>query len=299
MAETTPVSASKLAYVGVRTHDLDRMLDYYTQVLCLEVVERDSDSAYLTTGPDHHCVALEVGEPHGRARVGLEIHGSLHAAAASLIEQGIEAEHRSDPEPGITEALIVAEPNTEMPIHLFEAQAGSGVAPSLGLAPTKIGHVAGYVPSLSAAQGYYEKALGFRWSDTIGDFFTFLRCNPDHHAINLMESSKRTGLHHTAYEMRDFIHLKQHLDHLAANDYALEWGPGRHGAGHNIFSYHRDPDGNLTEAFTELDVIYDEESEHFEPRPWHEDFPQRPKFWDVAPASANKWGPVNFEMIDH
>lgn len=294
-----PIAASKLAYVGVRTRDLDRMIDYYTRVLGLEVVEKSGEVAYLTTGPDHHCVALETGDPHGRARVGLEIQGSLDDAEAALRELRVPAVRRSDPEPGVSDVLVVTEPNTDMPVDLMEGQTASGVKPSPGVRPTKIGHVAGFVPSLADAQAFYEDVLGFRWSDTIGDFFAFLRCNPDHHAINLMESGKRTGLHHTAFEVRDFIHLKEHLDHLAAEGCTLEWGPGRHGAGHNIFSYHRDPDGNITEVFTELDLIYDEESGHFEPRPWHEEFPQRPKFWPVEPESANKWGPVNFEMLDH
>ena len=126
------------------------------------------------------------------------------------------------------------------------------------------------MPDLLVIQRFYIDVLGFRWSDTIGDFFTFLRCNVDHHAINLMQSDKRSGLFHVAYEVRDFLQLKDHLDHLATRGHTLEWGPGRHGVGHNIFSYHRDPDGNLVELFTEIDLIYDEETAHFEPRPWHE-----------------------------
>jgi hypothetical protein len=52
-------------------------------------------------------------------------------------------------------------------------------------------------------QNFYQDLLGFRWSDTVGDFFVFPRCNGDH---------------------------------LTKNGYGLHWGPGRHGPGHN--SYH-------------------------------------------------------------
>jgi catechol-2,3-dioxygenase len=141
--------------------------------------------------------------------------------------------------------------------------------------------------------------LGFRWSDTIGDFFTFLRCNADHHAINLMRSVKKHGLFHVAFEMRDIVHLKDALDHLASREIRLQWGPGRHGAGHNIFTYHHDPDGNLVELFTEIDKIYDEATGQFEPRPWHEHWPQVPQFWGLGPAAANKWGPIDPEMMAH
>ena len=167
--------------------------------------------------------------------------------------------------------------------------------------PTKLGHVASYVEDLASSQRFYLEVMGFRFSDMIGDFFTFLRCNSDHHAVNLMESSTRvrTGLFHVAFEMRDFMHLKDQLDHLSTRGHALIWGPGRHGVGHNIFTYHRDPDGNIVELFTEIDLIFDEVDEHFEPRPWHEEFPQRPKVWDPAPGAANTWGIIEPLMMEH
>jgi hypothetical protein len=114
-----------------------------------------------------------------------------------------------------------------------------------------------------------------------------------------MQSSKRTGLFHVAFEMRDMLHLKDQLDHLSTRGHALVWGPGRHGAGHNIFTYHRDPDGNFVELFTEIDLIFDEETGYFEPRPWHETWPQGPKVWEVDPGTANKWGIISPEMMDH
>lgn len=295
----TPVRVSKLGFIEVRSQDPDAMVDYYTDVLAFAQAERTSEAAYLTTGPDHHCTVITQGEPHGRARLGFEIHGTLDDAESRLREFGIEGERRSDPEPGIAEVLTIVEPDAETPLDLYERQEGSGVATALGVRPTKLGHVASYAPDLSKAQRFYEETLGFRWSDMIGDFFAFLRCNTDHHAVNLMQSQKYTGLYHIAYEMRDFMHLKEGLDNLAAHGYVLEWGPGRHGAGHNIFTYHRDPDGNIIELFTEIDQIFDEEKEHFEPRPWHEDFPQGPKVWGMEPSSANKWGPINFEHMDH
>ncbi|MBA3843773.1 MAG: VOC family protein, partial [Actinobacteria bacterium] len=168
-----------------------------------------------------------------------------------------------------------------------------------GVRPSKLGHVAAFTPDLSDMQGFYQELLGFRWSDTIGDFFVFLRCNTDHHAANFMASKKFQGMHHIAYEARDLNHLQTMLDQLAARNIRLHWGPGRHGAGHNIFSYHNDPDGNQVELFTQLDVIYDEEKGYFEPRPWHESFPQYPRTWEVDIAAANKWGPMFMPALDH
>ena len=44
------------------------------------------------------------------------------------------------------------------------------------------------------------------------------------------------------------------------------WGPGRHGIGHNLFTYHRWPNGLITELFAELDQMKDEALGYFEPR---------------------------------
>ena len=38
-------------------------------------------------------------------------------------------------------------------------------------------------------------------------------------------------------------------DLLASHGVKLIWGPGRHGVGHNMYTYHHDPDGNIVELF--------------------------------------------------
>jgi catechol-2,3-dioxygenase len=295
----SPVRINKLGFLTMSTPDVDRLTEYYVDALELVVVDRDAEAAYLTTGPEHHALAITKGEAHGRAAVGLEIVGSLDDAATALQAAGVDAERRGDPQPGIADALVIEERLTGTPLFLYERQAPSGVATSLGLRPHKLGHVASYVPELLGVQGFWEGTLGFRWSDLIGDFFVFMRCNADHHSINLMASSKFSGLHHVAFELRNFIHTKDMLDHLARRDVRLEWGPGRHGAGHNVFTYHKDPDGNLVELFCELDVVHDEVAGTWEPRPWHEEFPQGPKVWALGVATANTWGPINPTMLDH
>ena len=295
----SPVRINRLGHLEIRSPDVAALATYYERVLGLAVTEQSEDAAYLTTGADHHCLAIRRGSAHGRAGLGLLVDGELSDVESALREAGLAVERRSDPEPGIGQALVVVEPLTDMPISLYENQDHTDEQTSLGLRPTKLGHVANFAPELGPLRAFYEEILGFRWSDIIGDFFVFLRCNADHHAVNIMSSTKRSGLHHAAFEVRDFVHLKDMLDQLARNEVRLEWGPGRHGAGHNIFTYHRDPDGNLVELFCELDVVHDETNGTFEPRPWHEEFPQGPRRWEVGPAAANKWGPINPEMLDH
>ncbi len=291
------VPVSKLGFFEVRTRDIERLASYYEQALGMAVTERSESAVYLTTGPDHHCVVVGAGVPNGRARLGFELACGLDEAASGLNAAGIGNERRTDPEPGIADAIQLTEPVTEAPIVLYEGQTKIEASPPTAR-PTKLGHLAGYVEDLATVRAFYEDALGFRWSDMVGDFFVFLRCNADHHAINLLQSDKRSGLFHVAFEMRDMIHLKHALDVLAMNGIRLDWGPGRHGPGHNIFTYHRDPDGNIIELFTEIDVIRDERTGEFEPRPWHETSPQGPQVWAPTDEAANKWGPLHPGFID-
>jgi catechol 2,3-dioxygenase-like lactoylglutathione lyase family enzyme len=295
----TAVNVSKLGYVGFETPDVDAMVDYYTKMLDFVVVERTPQEAFLTTTFDHHSVVITKGGRTPRSFVGYELKEGLDEAQQRLKAAGLDVDRRSDIAPSTPDVIVLEEPGTGVPIHLYDSQSGSGVGAPTPLRPTKLGHVAAFVPDFNELQDFYQDLLGFKWSDTIGDFFVFLRCNSDHHAANFMSSSKRRGMHHIAYEMRDLTHLQTMLDHLAANGYRLDWGPGRHGPGHNIFTYHKDPDGNNIELFTQLDVINDEAKGYFEPRPWHNEFPQYPKTWEVDAVAVNSWGPVNPELIDH
>ena len=85
-------------------------------------------------------------------------------------------------------------------------------------------------------------------------------------------------------------HIKTACDLLGSQKIQLIWGPGRHGVGHNIFIYHLTPDGQIMELYTELDQMSDEASGAFDPRPWHEDNPQRPKVWQPGISASNIWG---------
>ena len=87
-------------------------------------------------------------------------------------------------------------------------------------------------------------------------------------------------MHHIAFELKDWAQMQSACDFLGSKNIQLAWGPGRHGPGHNIYTYHRNPDDQIIELFTELDKMLDEKLGYFDPRPWHRDRPQVPKVWD-------------------
>jgi catechol 2,3-dioxygenase-like lactoylglutathione lyase family enzyme len=286
----------KLGYAGFDTPNVEVMLAYYTDVLGLTLVERgDGGVVYLRSVVEHHTISLHPAPKSRLRHIGLQLGGgqSLREVATQLSQQGLRVELRMDAEPGVAELLQLSDPEGfALQLYSTMRQANTGF-PEHGIVPEKLGHIALAVQSASTMCDFYQNLLGFRVSDWIENFFVFMRCNPDHHALNFLQvKSKYHQMHHIAFQLKDWGHVQRACDHLSRHGIQLVWGPGRHGAGHNIFTYHHDPDGHIVELFTELDIIYDEEKGYFEPRPWHEEYPQGPRVWKDAPHAINHWGPL-------
>ena len=115
----------------------------------------------------------------------------------------------------------------------------------------------------------------------------FMRCGPDHHTVNFFQGASR--LNHIAFEVKDWSELARAADLLRGWRLPLDWGPARHHIGHNMACYHSNADGVRIELYCELDRMLDEELGFWDPKPWHEDHPQRPREW-TAPA-RNAWIP--------
>ena len=76
---------------------------------------------------------------------------------------------------------------------------------------------------------------------------------------------------------------------FATKNIRILWGPVRHGPGHNVATYHRNPDEHTVELYIELDQLKDEELGYFDPRPWHQEFPLYPKTHGPE-TLRNYWG---------
>src|SRR5207244_9381233 len=65
-------------------------------------------------------------------------------------------------------------------------------------------------------------------------------------------------LRHCALEVDSLAILGLLVEVLEKNGGRFLWGPGRHGAGGNLFTYHLDPAGCVVEFYADLIKIYDE-----------------------------------------
>jgi catechol 2,3-dioxygenase-like lactoylglutathione lyase family enzyme len=150
--------------------------------------------------------------------------------------------------------------------------------------PVRLSHVVLNSPDLNRTRAWYERHLGFRLSDTLthpamGEAMHFMRINAWHHSMAVAKGP-HASLHHISFELRGIDEYMRGTGRLLRAGVEKIWGPGRHLAGNNTFSYFLDPHGNTVEYTTELEQI-DEDT-------WH------PHLYDFSqPQVADQWGTAN------
>jgi len=283
------IKVKRLRHVSFASPNVEAQLDYYQSIIGLAVIGRDDRRIILGTESDELTLVLEHGAASRLTAIAYEVAPGLDLSdlQKSLASLDIKSEVRSDTAPGIPKTLVFNDPDG-LQIELFSRwDFCKPVEPVRGLAVAKLGHVALYTPDPERAAKFFERVLGFRVSDRIEENFVFLRCGPEHHAMNFARGTE-ARIHHLAFELRDASHMHQACDLLGRNKFQILWGPVRHGPGHNVAVYHHNPDRYLIELYYSMDLMLDEELGYFEPRPWHRDRPQRPKTWVGLPRDV--WG---------
>ena len=284
------IDVKRIGHLTLETPDLERQVAYFTEVLGLGLVAKTASEAFLACPLDRYSVVLQKGSEAKCRSLAMQLAAgsNLGDVARRLGERGVTVAAKSDSGPDVGEVLSLIGPEG-MTFELYNMVDGGEAAPRAGIKPRKLGHVAFNVQDVQKTVDFFVDMLGFRVSDWMGDFFAFLRCGPDHHTVNFVHGT-RTKMHHVAFEAQDWTHIKDACDFLGARRIPILWGPGRHPVGHNLFTYHHNPDGQIVELYAELDQMTDEASGAFDPRPWHEDNPQKPKVWTPGPFTSNLWG---------
>jgi catechol 2,3-dioxygenase-like lactoylglutathione lyase family enzyme len=119
--------------------------------------------------------------------------------------------------------------------------------------PQSISHIVLHSPDLPKQVHFFTDVLGFRVSDWLGDFMCFLRCNSAHHRVAILPGP--ACLNHVAYDMTGVDGMMRGLGRLKSRGIDVRWGPGRHTAGDNTFSYFVTPNGFAVEYTAELEEV--------------------------------------------
>ncbi len=276
----------RLVFCEFASAHLQEELAYYTEIIGARLVTTGPDGAhYLSLGMDHHNIVLRPATQSGLLSTGfqLSVGVTLEDLEADCTRRKLTHSVKADGRPGVGKFLDV-----EVGGHSFQFFAEieapcPGFSPH-GIVPVRLGHVALMSPQAEDIISFFEEVLGCYVTDWFDGLATFLTCNYDHHTVNVI-SAPPTKLHHIAFELRGGAHQYEASDKLAKASKPIVWGPSRHTAGHNYASYHFDPDHTLVELYTDMD-IYVPDGGYFEPRPWHEDLPQRPRVWPTTDFNA-------------
>jgi catechol 2,3-dioxygenase-like lactoylglutathione lyase family enzyme len=178
--------------------------------------------------------------------------------------------------PRITQPTVPATPYNG-PGRIERTGRAPGVDRSGRVRPRKLGHVVLGTTDYRATEAFFREVIGFRLSDRIRQAGAFLRCSTDHHNLLVLDAPV-AFLHHTSWQVDD-------LDEVGRGATAMldghpdrhVWGLGRHHAGSNFFWYLKDPAGNFSEYYSDLDSIGEDQL-------W------TPETFDGAQGLFN-WGP--------
>ena len=119
--------------------------------------------------------------------------------------------------------------------------------------PRKLSHVNINAGDSDATLACYRDALGFTLTDATRRL-RFLSCNSDHHSMVLGFTGGPT-LNHIAFEMPDLESVMRGAGRMRDDDRAIEWGPGRHGPGNNVFCYFLGPEDMPLELTAEMQQV--------------------------------------------
>jgi catechol 2,3-dioxygenase-like lactoylglutathione lyase family enzyme len=125
--------------------------------------------------------------------------------------------------------------------------------------PRKLGHAVLGSTDYEATQAFFINGLGFKVSDHIKGAGTFMRCSTDHHNV-LVLGAPVAFLHHTSWQVDDVDDVGRGASSMLEDHPERHiWGLGRHYGGSNFFWYLKDPAGNFSEYYSDMDCIVDDQ----------------------------------------
>jgi catechol 2,3-dioxygenase-like lactoylglutathione lyase family enzyme len=271
-----------LRSVALNVPDLAQAEAFYTKVWNLDVVHRKEGAIYLRgTGTDHHLLALYAGGPVPQIR-----QVTLRARSAEALQSIADAVPRAGgtivsavgplaKTPAGGTGLTLRDPHG----RLIQVVHGDTRLEDRGPQkdkPVRLTHVVLNSHAVDETQRFLGEALGFTLADrTVA--IAFMNCNADHHTL-AVGISDNDALNHIAFLMPDFESVMRGGGRMKDAGHPIQWGPGRHGPGNNLFNYFIDPFGIVIEYTAEVEQVDDSYR------------PRGPEDWKWPPGRVDQWG---------
>src|SRR5690242_14520421 len=97
------IKPRRIGHATFETPDINRMIDYYTEVVGLVLAERDKDRAYLASKVGLLTVQINKGDAERCTSLSFEVapNSDFGELARALDKEGIKSELRNDSIPGV------------------------------------------------------------------------------------------------------------------------------------------------------------------------------------------------------
>jgi len=251
---------TEIRYVGYGVENFDAERAFYVNDWGLvEVAAEDGIAWFKTHGHDeHHVVRLHESDANHVEVIAFaaDTRADVDALHEKVVAAGCRIVHapRALEAPGGGYGFRFFSPDG-LPFEISAEVARStkrAMARWEGM-PVKISHIVVHSPDHQALVRFFTDVLGFRISDWLGDFMCFLRCNEAHHRVAILPGPP--CLNHVAYDMLTVDDMFRGAHRLKQHGTDIRWGPGRHTAGNNTFSYFVTPGGFAVEYTSELEDV--------------------------------------------
>jgi len=272
-----------LRSVALYVPDLAKAEEFYTKTWNLEVAHRGDGELFLRgSGSDHHLLALHQGQGEvpqirqivlrARNREALDaVRDNVLGAGGRIVAEAHELAR--NPAGGIGIKFQDPHGRTFQVVHGdVRREEGAPVKDR----PIRLTHVVLNSHAVDETKKFMEDALGFRLADRTG-IMAFMNCDRDHHTIAI-GITDNDALNHIAFLMPDFESVMRGGGRMKDAGFPIQWGPGRHGPGNNLFNYFIDPFGIVIEYTAEVEQIDERYETH------------GPDYWKWPPGRVDQWG---------
>jgi 2,3-dihydroxy-p-cumate/2,3-dihydroxybenzoate 3,4-dioxygenase len=269
-------------YVRIGSEDLDTSVRFATEMLGLELMERDASGAYLRGDDRDHNICYTKGRESGQA-TGWEVASmaALDQAAAEFESTGVKvrAGTTQEREQRRVRGLLVLSDSTGNTIELVArpAHCGRRYFGSRDAGISHFSHVGLHTTNAAADEAFWVQNLGAKVSDWIGDA-PLMRINEVHHNVALFPSAK-AGIQHVNFQVETQDDIMRSFYYLQKQGVKIVFGPGRHPTSGARFLYFQGPDDVIYEYSCGVRMITAEDEKTYVPR----SFPK-------APSSFCMWG---------
>ena len=272
---------SDLHYVGLAVPDLAAEREFFGATWGLVEVGEEGGKVYFAAEGSPHPFVIRLREDSEKKTDLIGFSADSRGDVDALFEQvkAAGAKIISDPAPAEGPAGGYAfrffDPDGRAIEVICDTNRREHRALARGEAiPVGLSHIVLHTPDIPKLEAFYREVLGFKLSDWIGKFMVFLRCNPVHHRLAILPGPP--ALNHVAFDVSSVDELMRGLARMTEKGVKLSWGPGRHTAGNNTFTYYLTPNGNAVEYTSDLEEV-DEDT-------WE------PQTYEATPAITDQWG---------